>query len=391
MRLSIYAHPFDLRALDREGGIGRLAALGFSEIAVAAAYHAGRWLQPWNEEALVRELEDGTVHFRPRADYGLLEPLPSSEVPREGPGPLRRLVEEAPAAGLAARAWAVGAHNSRLGALHPDSCVRNACGDRYRHALCPARPEVERHLGAMIEDLSVLGFGSIEIESFAAPGYRHRSHHDKNSFSDDPAAESLLSVCFCPSCERGLSESHDVEIFRSRAQAWLRQRFRCGDAMRTEPVALSEELDAGIRAAAAWRGQVLRRQLLSWSRRSRTPLSLQGSFDTRRNVPSSPLFELADVAKEIVLTTYGVPGQALDDALAARRMGRGRGNGMGGSAVPLRVAIHPKAPEYSSDGDLLAAREACERHGVDTVAIYHLGLLPWRTIERAAKAFGGGS
>ncbi len=47
MHLAIYAHPFDLDALDTHGGLQHLAVLGIREIALAVSYHAGRWLQPW--------------------------------------------------------------------------------------------------------------------------------------------------------------------------------------------------------------------------------------------------------------------------------------------------------------------------------------------------------
>jgi hypothetical protein len=33
----------------------------------------------------------------------------------------------------------------------------------------------------------------------------------------------------------------------------------------------------------------------------------------------------------------------------------------------------------------MKTRAACEARGVDSIAVYHLGLLPWRTVERVAK------
>ena len=46
MRHGIYAHPWDLRDLEARGGLAELSRLGFSDVALAAAYHAGRWLTP---------------------------------------------------------------------------------------------------------------------------------------------------------------------------------------------------------------------------------------------------------------------------------------------------------------------------------------------------------
>jgi hypothetical protein len=107
MELGIYAHPWDLRALSAHGGLQRLSDLGFRDVALAVSYHAGRWLTPWQNDSKVRFLEDGTVHYRPRADYGKLAPLVSSEVRDGEPSPLEWLCEHAPKHGLRARAWAV--------------------------------------------------------------------------------------------------------------------------------------------------------------------------------------------------------------------------------------------------------------------------------------------
>ena len=109
MQLAVYAHPFDLTALTAHGGLSRLADLGVSEVAMAVSYHDGRWLQPWNDAARVRFLEDGTVHYRPdpERDYGPLTPQPSGFVPSssDAPSPLAQLCHEAGGAGLTTRAW----------------------------------------------------------------------------------------------------------------------------------------------------------------------------------------------------------------------------------------------------------------------------------------------
>ena len=78
MHLAIYAHPFDLEALAASGGLSRLRDLGIGEVAMACSYHDGRWLMAHDPRHVVRFLEDGTLHFRPRSDYGALQPQPSS-------------------------------------------------------------------------------------------------------------------------------------------------------------------------------------------------------------------------------------------------------------------------------------------------------------------------
>ena len=78
---------------------------------------------------------------------------------------------------------------------------------------------------------------------------------------------------------------------------------------------------------------------------------------------------------ECVLTCYGSGPDAIGKALAALPRGQ---------QGALRLSIHPKAPEFGSDDDLRRVRDLCAQHAVTAISIYHLGLLPWRTIERAA-------
>jgi hypothetical protein len=85
-------------------------------------------------------------------------------------------------------------------------------------------------------------------------------------------------------------------------------------------------------------------------------------------------------AVERVVTAYGEGPDAIDRMLAAASIQAARHAGS-----PLRVCIWPKAPQFTGDEDLVKLRDACRRSGVGAIAVYHLGLLPWRTIERVAK------
>jgi hypothetical protein len=79
---------------------------------------------------------------------------------------------------------------------------------------------------------------------------------------------------------------------------------------------------------------------------------------------------------ERVLTCYGDGPEAIGKALAAPGFM---------AAAHKRLCLWPKAPQFGSDEDLVKVRELAVRAGVSSIAIYHLGLLPWRTLERAAK------
>lgn len=375
MRLAIYAHPFDLDALRSIGGLARLRDLGFTEIAMATSYHDGRWLQPWHPAGRVRFLEDGTVHFRPRADHGVLQPKPSSEVPVNGPSPLERLCSEAPPLGLAVRAWNVFTHNSRLGLLHPELCVQNAFGDRYPYALCPSQPAVQQYIVAMTNDLAAhAGLGSIEFEALGQMGWKHSSHHDKASFTPTPLLDAALSTCFCPSCSANVPRAAaHRDAVRSLVDARL-----TADAM--APLA---DVDA---VAPPWLADALAVRAASVGRIAAMVVSA-GRTTRAVQVHPSPWFtgsQLAfastgafPVADERVLTCYGEGLDVIGKQLAALPDAA--------RSSPRRVSIWPKAPQWKSDEDLVKLRELLVRENVGAVAIYHLGLLPWRTIERVAK------
>ncbi len=379
MQLCLYAHPFDLRALAEHGGLARVRDLGFAEIALATSYHDGRWLMPWNPEGAVRFLEDGTTHFRPRGDYGRLVPEPSGEVPPTGPSPLERLCADAARHGLAVRAWTVFTHNSRLGERHPDLCVQNAFGDRYVYALCPAQPAVRQYTLAMVKDLAAHhGLRTIELEALGQMGWKHSSHHDKASFAPSGLLDAALSACFCTACTAQLGAlGHDAEGLRAAVRTFVQQNVRDADAMApaklptADPGWLAPMLAARARTIAALAAQVV----------AATP-NVARAVQVHPNptftgsqlaLASAAAFPATD---ERVLTCYGEGPEAIGKLLAA--------DGMAGLARQ-RVCLWPKAPQFASDADLEALRALCGKHGVASLAIYHLGLLPWRTIERAAK------
>ncbi|MCA8975273.1 MAG: hypothetical protein KDC98_11155, partial [Planctomycetes bacterium] len=233
MKLAVYAHPDDLDALPDHGGLARLADLGIDEVALATGYHAGRWLTPWHTGARVRFLEDGVVHFRPGFDYGALRPEPSRSVPASGPSPLEKLCEDAARAQIRVRAWNVFTHNSRLGAMHPEFCVENAFGDRYRYALCPSQPAVQRYVLGLLRDLgSHAGLATVELEAIGWLGWKHGSHHDKASLQPRGWLDLALSLCFCPACE-GVAKVAGGSLAEARewARGAIRDAIELGDAM----------------------------------------------------------------------------------------------------------------------------------------------------------------
>lgn len=393
MRLGIYAHPPDLSNLGARGGLRRLRDLGYGDVALAVAYHAGRWLTPWDAAGPVRFLEDGVVHFAPRGDYRALAPAPGAEV-RGGGDPLGDGLAGAAESGLAGHAWTVLFHNSRLGRLHPGSTVCNAWGNRYRYALCPAREEVRRYGVSLVGDIANReGLAAVELEALGWMGHRHGSHHDKSSFASDPFTDFLLSYCFCDVCRAALTGlGVDAANLAARFVELLRGRLEEGDAMAPVRVApgtcyqaLTDALGGDVLAALVSHRQTTVQRSLREMRAVLPP-----SVELTLHVHCDPLFTgsqvggapvgVAVLVDELIVTHYGEGPELIEN----------RWSGVPKPDCRVRLALWPKAPEFGSDDDLARVAELVRQRGFDGVRIYHLGLLPWRTVERAAEVLAQG-
>lgn len=388
MQLALYVHPFDLRALAAHGGVARLRDLGFDELSIATSYHDGRWLTPWNPERRVRFLEDGCVHFRPRGDYGDLRPRPSSEVRDGEPSPLERLCAEAAGAGLQARAWTVFGHNTQFGTAHPALSVENAHGDRYPYALCPAQPLVREYHAALVADLARHeGLGTIELEALGQMGIQHSSHHDKKSFTPKGLLAFALSACFCPACLQLHGElDQDGALHRARVRAYIDLVTKDADAMAPPSTPGGEdELDDEQRA---WVEAVLAVRRASVVKMAAAVVAASGACRRAVQVHPDPWFTGSQLSAasadafpqtdQRVFTCYGD-----GPAQIAAQLDHDGSRAVAPS--PRRLCIWPKAPQFTGDDDLVRTRELCIERGVESVAVYHLGLLPWRTVERVAK------
>ena len=392
MQVALYVHPFDIAALGAHGGLGRLRDLGISELAIATSYHDGRWLTPWHPERRVRFLEDGTVHFRPRSGetYGALQPVVSSEVPAAAgePSPLEQLCAEAPRAGLAVRAWTVFGHNTRLGLQHPEATVENAFGDRYPYALCPAHPEVQRYHEALVRDLAAHdGLGTIELEALGQMGIQHSSHHDKKSFTPAGLLAFALSACFGEASMRVYAQlGHDGEAVRRQVVDYVRAQVTDADAMSpaSQPAhagELSDEQRLWVDAVLAVRAQTVRdlaARVVAASGDCRRAVQVHPDpwfTGSQLSLHSATAFPAGD---ERVLTCYGEGPDRIAAALASDEV-------QALAVTPKRVCIWPKAPQFTCDEDLIKLRGLARDQRVGSVAIYHLGLLPWRTLERVAR------
>ncbi|MFE5404882.1 hypothetical protein ACFQ9Z_26705 [Streptomyces sp. NPDC056580] len=206
MKASAFVYPWDV-AGDPDAP-ARIASLGAGQVTLASAYHSTRALTPRHPRHRIVTAEYAAVLYPPGERWAGrgLRPYPAG---RWAPGDAYGEAAAAlAAAGLEVHTWVVLAHNSRLGAEHPDTSVVNAYGDRYPWAPCIAQPATRAYLVDLAAEAAVRpGAHGTELESLGWYGLQHLHAHDKTSgVGLGDAGQYLMSLCFCPSCGAGYGE-----------------------------------------------------------------------------------------------------------------------------------------------------------------------------------------
>ncbi|WP_333774800.1 hypothetical protein [Streptomyces sp. IBSBF 3136] len=206
MKASAFVYPWDVDG-DPEAP-ARIAALGVEQVTLASAYHSTRALTPHHPRHRIVTAEYAAVLYPPGnrwAGRGL-RPYPAG---RWAPGDAYGEAAGAlAAAGLEVHTWVVLAHNSRMGAEHPDTSVVNAYGDRYPWAPCIAQPATRAYLVDLAAEAAVRpGARGTELESLGWYGLQHLHAHDKTAgVGLGDAGQYLMALCFCPACRTGYGE-----------------------------------------------------------------------------------------------------------------------------------------------------------------------------------------
>ncbi|WP_086726152.1 hypothetical protein [Streptomyces carpinensis] len=206
MRTSAFVYPWDVNG--DPAAPARIAGLGVAQVTLAAAYHSTRALTPRHPRHRVVTAEHAAVLYPPgsRWEGRTLRPYPAGDwAPGDAYGEAAAALAQA---GLDVHTWVVLAHNSRLGAEHPDTSVVNAYGDRYPWAPCIAQPATRAYLVDLAAEAAVRpGACGTELESLGWYGLAHLHAHDKIAgVGLEDAWQYLMSLCFCPDCRAGYGE-----------------------------------------------------------------------------------------------------------------------------------------------------------------------------------------
>ncbi|MET7715667.1 hypothetical protein [Streptomyces sp. NPDC005407] len=204
MKTSAFLYPWDV--VGDPDAAARIADLGVQQVTLAAAYHSTRALTPRHPRHRIVTAQHAAVLYEVDEERWAgreLRPYTAGDwAVGDAYGEAAAALTDA---GIEVHSWVVLAHNSRLGAEHPDTSVVNAYGDRYPWAPCIAQPAVR----ALVTDFAAEaatrpGACGTELESCGWYGIAHLHAHDKIAgVGLGDAAQYLMSLCFCPACRDG--------------------------------------------------------------------------------------------------------------------------------------------------------------------------------------------
>jgi hypothetical protein len=228
MRFSIWTYPWDVLDLGIDTVVTDIRdRAGLNGINLATSYHAGRFLQPRSPRRKSYFPEDGTIYFQPDphlwANNAIVPKV--ADLVAEGGDVLRDLIRQRDKTGLSVACWTVCLHNTRLGMLHPNACVRNAFGDPYYYGLCPSHPDVRRYVVTLVQDLAHNYRPDIvQLESPGFMGYGHGYHHEKDGVGLTAEDDFLLSLCFCEACvHRAALARVDAGAAQHTVRRWIEE------------------------------------------------------------------------------------------------------------------------------------------------------------------------
>lgn len=286
MKTSAFLYPWDV--VGDPAAADRVAALGVRQVTLAAAYHSTRALTPRHPGRRVVTAEHAAVLYPPDAERWrshALRPYPAGTWTDGDQDAYGTAAAALAAAGLDVHTWVVLAHNSRMGAEHPDSSVVNAYGDRYPWAPCIAQPAVRAHLVELAAEAAPRpGARGTELESLGWYGLAHLHAHDKiGGVPLGDAAQYLMSLCFCPHCREGYAGlGADPDRLAAAVRAALAPAWAGG--------ATGTGTDAGSDGIERLLGAEFTALTLNW--RTRTAGSLQAEAIAAVRAAAGPGFQV---------------------------------------------------------------------------------------------------
>jgi hypothetical protein len=383
---SMYCYGWDLAGAGVTNVGEKLRERHINTITLAAAYHAGKFLRPQANGTKVYFPDDGTAYFKSDLSrYGALKPEQNRLVAENDV-----LAECCALEGMATHAWLVLLHNSRLGRLHPASCVANAFGDRYIYSLCPSAPEVGDYATALCTDVTEnYPVAGINLETPGFLPYFHDYHHEFGMVRPNRWLDNMLGLCFCDHCVSGAQNAGiDGAGLKARVRAAI-AGYLASDVDFENDMAeafwLAEmALDTDLGGFMNWRCSVVEGLVLRIREAVRDDVSVSVIPSVARPTSGawyegSDIKALAGVADHLEVCFYepGAGRIGADLLDVARRCG---------GVSKLRGLLRPGYPDLESRQSVMDAVAILKAGGVTDIAFYNFGHMRAASLDWAGDA-----
>ncbi len=375
MSVTGYAFPWDF--LDDAEAATRALEVGVDVVALAATYHAARVVSPLHPFRRVTEVPRSACYVPIRAEAWRGRRL----VPRapswlESSDSFNHAERQLATSGLSIDAWIVLNHLDDAGYEHPDLVVRNAFGEPYPYALCPAAEDVRDYCLTLVEEvLRTTDVRGVVLEACGPMGFEHSGFHDKSEFArPSPVDVDLLSICFCAACQLALDERgvDHIEVARRVRGALFTGVPSCESA-------LGEELAERVANFRVTLGADLRDALVERIRAVK-PGALITLHGSGRRWATGSFPAVRDDDGLATLTTLVAncwdPSSADGELRALASLARGQSN----------LGAYLRMDRGWSDDAVSGEKvKRYAKAGANELHLYHLGLLSREGLERARK------
>jgi hypothetical protein len=275
-------------------------------------------------------------------------------------------------------------HNTRLGLLHPELCVRNCFGDVYPYSLCPSQPEVRHYAATLAADVAEhYAIASVLLETPGFLGYQHGFHHEFAQVANNGWLDTMLALCFCQACVSAASAA-GIDAAQLRRRVAERIDVVLNEADHVDPrwvkdrMALDHESDADLVALHRWRAQTVaalvaevraavradvRVKTISTTQRSHKTAFIEGhdlaALDRACDGLEAPLYQASPIQVE---------QEALFVSSQVRR-------------ERLSAILRPAFPDANEDAQFRAAFTKVRKSGIQDISFYNYGMLKRRNLE----------
>jgi hypothetical protein len=375
MNKALYIYPWD--AADPGQPLAPWRDAGFSELSLAVSYHAGKFITPNHSQHRVVFPEDGTVYLpKSLGQYNHIV-AKTAQVTLTQPDLINTLKQDFDVSG-----WTVVNHNSRLGSEYPEATVKNAFGDGYVYALCPANPDVRDYGLNLCQHVSRAGIKHLKLESPGFLPYEHGYHHEFGQVNSNRYLDTLLGLCFCDHC---IEQSHAAGVntpvvqkrVRELIDSHLQHNHLLNDALASQWLMNLLITDHDFNNFIQWRCELV--SLFLRDVKASLPADHQLTLITSIQQPqATAVFEGIDFHRLAnCVDRIEIPAYLADfDAMLADIVQVQNALKHAGRDDMVSVILRPALPDSGSQSEFQAKVDALTRIGIKQFSFYNFGLLP---------------